>query len=65
MICALCHQGIDLFDLDTEGVAGLPAHASCAEGYRAELAKLLREVELMIMAEPDPRRHRHHVSPPA
>lgn len=65
MICALCHQGIDLFDLDEQGVGGMPAHRTCAEPYRAEVAKVLEECNRMILAEPDPRRHRHHVSPPA
>jgi hypothetical protein len=65
MICALCHQAVDLFDLDDEGVGGMPAHGTCARDYRAELAKVLREVELMILDEHDPRRHRKHLVPPA
>lgn len=65
MTCALCHQPIDLFDLDDDRLAGLPMHHTCAVAYRAEVAQVLEDATRMILAEPDPRRHRHHVSPPA
>lgn len=63
MICTLCAQPVDLFDLDDEGVGGAPAHRSCADAYRAEAAAALAECEALILAEHDPRRHRHHVTP--
>lgn len=59
MKCVLCHQGIDLFDLDPEGIGGMPAHHTCADAYRAAAAEVLAEAEAMVLAEPDPRRHRH------
>lgn len=65
MICALCHQPVDLLTLDAEGYGGLPAHEACAAGLRSELAEFLSEVEAMIVAEPDPRRHRGHLRPAA
>lgn len=63
MICALCHTPCDLFDLDDERLAGLPIHKTCGDAYRAEVADVLVEANRMIMAEPDPRRHRHGVRP--
>lgn len=65
MLCQLCGQPIALWELDSEGVAGMPTHDYCGDAYRAELAELLAQVEAMILAEPNPRRHRHHVVPPA
>jgi hypothetical protein len=61
--CVLCHQHIDLWDLDKDGVGGLPAHVACAEPYRAELAAVLDEATALVLAEPDRRRHRHHLRP--
>lgn len=65
MDCALCHVHIDLWDLDPLGYEGLPAHARCAGPVRELNASLLAELEAMVMAEPDPRRHRHHLRPAA
>lgn len=65
MICVLCHQPVDLLTLDGEGVAGMPAHESCATAYRAEVAAVLDEATAMVLAEPDPRRHRRHLRPAA
>lgn len=65
MICVLCHQPVDLLTLDGEGVGGLPAHEHCAGPFREELAAVLRDAEAMVMAEPDPRRHRGHLRPAA
>jgi len=58
MLCALCHQPVDLFTLDPIGYEGLPAHADCAAPVRALNASLLLELEAMIRAEPNPQRHR-------
>lgn len=58
MRCYLCHEPVDLLTLDPEGVAGQPAHASCADGYRTAVADALAAAEAMVLAEPDPRRHR-------
>lgn len=65
MTCILCHQPVDLLNLDGEGVAGLPAHDTCATAYRAEVDATLAEAEAMVLAEPDPRRHRRHLRPAA
>lgn len=65
MICLLCHNPVDLLTLDGEGVAGMPAHDSCASAYRAEVAACLAEAEAMVLAEADPRRHRRHLRPAA
>lgn len=65
MKCILCDQPVDLLTLDALGVGGHPAHESCADGYRAEVAATLAEAEAMILAEPDPRRHRRHLRPAA
>lgn len=65
MECILCHTAVDLWTLDAEGVGGMPAHTSCAEGYRADAAEHLRQLQLAILAERDPRRHRHHLRPAA
>lgn len=65
MKCALCHQDVTLLDLDAEGYAGLPAHATCAEGQRQALRDALDEANAMVLAEPDPRRHRGHLRPVA
>lgn len=65
MICVLCHQPITLLDLDDDGYEGLPAHTFCAVGARAAMRDVLAECEALILAEPDPRRHRRGVSPAA
>lgn len=65
MICVLCHQAVDLLTLDAEGVGGMPAHDSCATAYREVLAATLADAEAMILAEPDPKRHRKHLRPAA
>lgn len=58
MECVLCHTEVTLFDLDAEGYGGMPAHEACASAVRAECAALLADCEALILAEPDPRRHR-------
>lgn len=63
MICTLCHTSISLWELDAEGIEGLPAHEHCAVAFRAEAAAALAEAELMILNEHDPRRHRRGVTP--
>lgn len=63
MDCVLCHVKVDLFDLDDEGYAGLPAHKVCADAARAELGRVLDEAKAMVLAEVDPRRHRNHLRP--
>lgn len=63
MNCALCHQRISLWDLDGAGYEGLPAHEHCAKPVRELNASLLAELEAMVLAEPDPRRHRNHLRP--
>lgn len=65
MICVLCHQPVDLLTLDGDGVMGLPAHETCAGPWRAEAAAAVAEAEAMVLAEPDPRRHRRHLRPAA
>lgn len=65
MDCTLCHQHIDLFDLDGEGVGGQPAHKVCADAYRAAAAEALAEAEALILGEEDPRRHRRGLRPAA
>lgn len=65
MRCVLCGVEVTLLDLDGEGVGGWPAHEHCANAYRAELAAVLAAAEAMVLAEPDPRRHRHHLRPAA
>lgn len=63
MICTLCHTTISLFDLDAEGVGGMPAHETCASAYRAEADAVLAEVTQLILSEHDARRHRQGVTP--
>jgi len=63
--CILCHQHIDLFDLADDGVGGHPCHDSCKRAYEAELAEVLAVAEAMVLAEPDPRRHRRQLRPAA
>lgn len=50
MICILCHTRIDLFDLDDEGVAGMPAHATCAGAYRQSICDALDEANAKVRA---------------
>lgn len=65
MNCVLCHQPVDLLTLDAEGYGGMPAHESCAEGHRQALRDALDSANAMVLAEPDPARHRNHRRPPA
>jgi hypothetical protein len=57
VICPLCPEPLDQAPLTNW--EGLPAHADCVRG--AERA--LDDAVAMILAEPNPRRHRHHVRP--
>lgn len=63
MLCILCHEALDLFDL--ADFMGLPAHGACARTADQLAAEALAEAEAIIMAEPDPRRHRKGLHPGA
>ena len=65
MHCVLCRQPVNLLELDPEGFMGLPAHTYCARDQRAAMEAAELEAVAMVMAEPDPRRHRQHLRPVA
>lgn len=62
MTCILCNGPLDLFDLDTEGWGGMPAHTVCATAARKSVGDMLDDAKRMIEAEHDPRRHRRHAA---
>lgn len=64
MNCSLCHQHIDLWNLDVDTL-GIPAHDTCAAAYKAEADAVLADAEAMILAETDRRRHRRGLRPAA
>lgn len=61
MLCVLCGADVNLLDLDVPGWNGEPAHTTCAAAARQALS----DANAMVMAEPDPKRHRNHLRPVA
>lgn len=49
MNCILCHERIDLFDLDDDGYCGLPAHRVCAGSQREALREALDDANRSVV----------------